>query len=125
VRGRHRIFGVEAPDFSPGKECFSAPGGLSVTIMRFSAGGPRESAVAISRGYSYRKATTGSTRMALRAGVQLELGPQRRAHAVVAETIETQGDHLALIDSQGGLAALFLVELVESWNVLLRLARFG
>jgi hypothetical protein len=42
----------------------------------------------------------------------------QRAHAVVAEAIETQGHHLALIDSQGGLAALFLVELVESWNVL-------
>jgi hypothetical protein len=61
--------------------------------------------------------------MALRAGVQLELGPQRRAHAVVAETIETQGDHLALIDSQGGLAALFLVELVSAVWLILEAAR--
>jgi hypothetical protein len=41
----------------------------------------------------------------------------------VAETIETQGDHLALIDSQGGLAALFLVELVSAVWLILEAAR--
>ena len=38
--------------------------------------------------------------------------------AVVAASVEIQGDQLALVDSQGRLAALFLIELVESWNVL-------
>ena len=33
---------------------------------------------------------------------------------VVAASVEIQGDQLALVDSQGRLAALFLMELVES-----------
>ena len=45
-------------------------GKLNLSLPRFRPETPRESAVAISRGYSYRKATTGSTRMALRAGIQ-------------------------------------------------------
>jgi hypothetical protein len=39
---------------------------------------------------------------------------------VVAETAQIQGEHLALMDSKGKLAALFLMELVASWNVLPR-----
>jgi hypothetical protein len=42
------------------------------------------------------------------------LGPQQ----VVAAKAEIQEDHLVFINSDGKLAALFLVEIVESWNVL-------
>jgi hypothetical protein len=37
---------------------------------------------------------------------------------VVAATLEVHGEHLAFLNSEGELAALFLMEIVESWNVL-------
>jgi hypothetical protein len=37
---------------------------------------------------------------------------------VVAATAEIQGDHLILLNSRGQLAALFALEMVESWNRL-------
>jgi hypothetical protein len=42
------------------------------------------------------------------------LGPQQ----VVASKAEIQEDHLVFINSDGKLAALFLLELVQSWNVV-------
>jgi hypothetical protein len=35
---------------------------------------------------------------------------------VIAETIEFQGDHLVFLRSDGSLAALFVMEIVESWS---------
>ena len=37
---------------------------------------------------------------------------------VVAATAEIHGDHLILLNSRGQLAALFVLEMVESWNRL-------
>jgi hypothetical protein len=42
--------------------------------------------------------------------------PELSTQPVIADTSEIQGDHLALINSQGKLAALFLLEVVESWS---------
>jgi hypothetical protein len=38
--------------------------------------------------------------------------------AVIAARAEIHGEHIALLNSKGKLAALFLVEIVESWSVL-------
>ena len=35
---------------------------------------------------------------------------------VRASRFEIQREHLVFVDSKGGLAALFLMEIVESWN---------
>jgi hypothetical protein len=35
---------------------------------------------------------------------------------VRAATVEMQGEHLVFLTEKGELAALFLMELVESWN---------
>jgi hypothetical protein len=35
---------------------------------------------------------------------------------VIAETIEFHGEHLVFLKSDGMLAALFLLEIVESWS---------
>ena len=37
---------------------------------------------------------------------------------VIAARAEIHGDHIALLNSEGKLAALFLMEIVESWSVL-------
>jgi hypothetical protein len=37
---------------------------------------------------------------------------------VVAETTEFQGEHLVFLRSDGSLAALFVLEIVESWSEL-------
>jgi hypothetical protein len=37
---------------------------------------------------------------------------------VIAARAEFHGEYIALLDSKGKLAALFLMEIVESWNVL-------
>lgn len=42
------------------------------------------------------------------------LGPQQ----VVAAKAEIQEEHLVFVSSDGKLAALFLMEIVEGWNVL-------
>jgi hypothetical protein len=42
----------------------------------------------------------------------------RATQHVVASVIGVRGDHLVFLDAQGKLAAMFLLELVESWDVL-------
>jgi hypothetical protein len=37
---------------------------------------------------------------------------------VIAARAEIHGEHIALLNSKGELAALFLMEIVESWSVL-------
>jgi hypothetical protein len=37
---------------------------------------------------------------------------------VLAARAEIHGEHIALLNSEGKLAALFLMEIVESWSVL-------
>ena len=44
--------------------------------------------------------------------------PQARAELFVASSAEIQGDHIVLLNSNGQLAALLLLEFVESWNEL-------
>jgi hypothetical protein len=46
--------------------------------------------------------------------------PSRATQHVVAKIGGVRGDHLVFLDAQGKLAGLFLLELVESWNVLPR-----
>jgi hypothetical protein len=40
------------------------------------------------------------------------------SHTVIASTVEIHDEHLIFCDSEGRLAALFLLEVVESWPVL-------
>ena len=37
-------------------------------------------------------------------------------HQVRAATVEIHGEHLAFLTAKGKLAALFLLDMVESWN---------
>ena len=37
-------------------------------------------------------------------------------HTVIASTVEIHDEHLIFCDSEGKLAALFLLEVVESWS---------
>ncbi len=37
---------------------------------------------------------------------------------LIAARAEIHGEHIALLNSEGKLAALFLMEIVESWSVL-------
>jgi hypothetical protein len=47
------------------------------------------------------------------------LRPSSRAiQEVFAATAEVRGNHLVLVDAKGNFAALFLLELVETWSVL-------
>jgi hypothetical protein len=39
---------------------------------------------------------------------------------VAASSAEIQGDHIALLNSNGQLAALLLLDIVESWMVVKR-----
>jgi hypothetical protein len=39
---------------------------------------------------------------------------------VIAETIELHGEHIAFVRSDGSLAALFVLEIVESWSEVKR-----
>lgn len=41
---------------------------------------------------------------------------QLGSQTVIAERAEIQGDHLVFLDSRGALAALFLMEIVDSWS---------
>jgi hypothetical protein len=43
--------------------------------------------------------------------------PSQAVQHVISATVEVHGEHLAL-NAEGKLAALFLMELVESWMVL-------
>jgi hypothetical protein len=47
--------------------------------------------------------------------------PSRATQHVVASVSGVRGDHLVFLDGQGRLAAVFLLDLVESWKVLPRL----
>ena len=38
------------------------------------------------------------------------------SHTVIASTVEIHDEHLIFCDSEGRLAALFLLETVESWS---------
>jgi hypothetical protein len=42
--------------------------------------------------------------------------PQQTTQRVTAASFAIQGEHLVFADSQGKLAALFLLEIVASWN---------
>jgi hypothetical protein len=44
--------------------------------------------------------------------------PNLALQQVVATRAEIQEEHLVFVSSDGKLAALFLMEMVESWNVL-------
>jgi hypothetical protein len=37
---------------------------------------------------------------------------------VLAARYEVRGEHLAFINTEGRLAALFLIDTIQSWNVL-------
>ena len=39
---------------------------------------------------------------------------------VIAENIELHGEHIAFVRSDGSLAALFVLEIVESWSEVMR-----
>jgi hypothetical protein len=42
--------------------------------------------------------------------------PGFSTRVVIAATAEIHGEHLVLLNSRGQLAALFVLEMVESWN---------
>ncbi len=44
--------------------------------------------------------------------------PELAMRTVIAATVELHGDHLMLMDSDGLVAALFVMDTVESWSVL-------
>ena len=46
--------------------------------------------------------------------------PQMGVQLVAASSAEIQGDHIALLNSNGQLVALLLLDIVESWVVLKR-----
>jgi hypothetical protein len=47
-------------------------------------------------------------------------GADPAPEVVIAETIEFHGEHLVFLRSDGGLAALFVLEIVESWTEVKR-----
>jgi len=44
--------------------------------------------------------------------------PDTSPEFVVAESAQIHGEHLIFLNSNGDLAALFLLEIVESWDQL-------
>jgi hypothetical protein len=44
--------------------------------------------------------------------------PSQAVQHVIAATVEVHGKHLVFLNAEGKLAALFLMEIVRSWNVL-------
>jgi hypothetical protein len=44
--------------------------------------------------------------------------PNKAVQQVIAATVEFHGEHLAFLTAEGELAALFLLDIVQSWNVL-------
>ena len=44
--------------------------------------------------------------------------PSQAVQQVVAATVEVHGEHLVFLNADDKLAALFLMEIVQSWNVL-------
>jgi hypothetical protein len=43
-------------------------------------------------------------------------------HHVIASTVQLHGDHLVFVNSKGQLTALFLKDLVRTWNMLPNMA---
>jgi hypothetical protein len=43
--------------------------------------------------------------------------PSRAVQHVIAASLEIQREHLFFFNAEGELAALFLLEIVQSWNV--------
>jgi hypothetical protein len=54
--------------------------------------------------------------MADRAYLVRFKGARLPPELVIAETVEFHGEHLAFLRSDGSLAALLLLEIVESWS---------
>ena len=48
----------------------------------------------------------------------VRLKPPLSIQHVPASRFEIQGEHVVFVDANGNLKAVFLMELVESWNVL-------
>jgi hypothetical protein len=46
--------------------------------------------------------------------------PSHAVQHVIAASLEIHGEHLVFLNAEGKLAALFMVEIVQSWNVLTR-----
>jgi hypothetical protein len=46
--------------------------------------------------------------------------PSRAVQHVIAASLEIHGEHLVFFNAEGELAAMFLMEIVQSWNVLPR-----
>lgn len=46
------------------------------------------------------------------------LKPNHVVQHVVAATVEVHGEHLVFLSADGKLAAVFLLGIVQSWNVL-------
>jgi hypothetical protein len=44
--------------------------------------------------------------------------PSQAIQHVIAAMVEVRGEHLVFLSSEGKLAALVLMEIVQSWNVL-------
>ena len=44
--------------------------------------------------------------------------PSHAIQHVIAATVEVYGERLVFLNAEGKLAALFLMEIVRSWNVL-------
>jgi hypothetical protein len=44
--------------------------------------------------------------------------PNPPLQQVVAASVEVHGEHLVFLTTEGKLAALFLLDIVRSWNVL-------
>ena len=43
--------------------------------------------------------------------------PETSTQSVIAASCDVYGDHLVFLNSRGKLAAIFLLEIVESWSV--------
>jgi hypothetical protein len=48
--------------------------------------------------------------------IQFKAATHLSPQPVLAERAEVRGEHLVLLDSEGKLIALFLLEVVESWS---------
>jgi hypothetical protein len=46
--------------------------------------------------------------------------PSRAVQHVIAARLEIHGENLVFLNAKGELAAMFLMEIVQSWNVLPR-----
>jgi hypothetical protein len=48
--------------------------------------------------------------------------PSRAVQHVIAARLEIHGENLVFLNAEGELAAMFLMEIVQSWNVLPRVS---